>query len=436
VKRESTRVAVVDVRGLPAEQHAALAHRLLGLSPRVEPDPERPGVFFLDPSGMDALFGTLPSWARRVHRALREEGLDGSVVVGFSRFPAWAAARAREGVRVFRSPAEEQTFAREAPLSLLELGHELERALRKLGVESLGGFLDLPRGEVSTRFGARAKELHALFEGALRPPLEAFAEDERVFVEAELEVQDAQVERLVFCIKGALHTLLAELGRRGLSLSRLDVRFELEWGEPILIELEPAHETRDALMLLELARLRLASVEIRAPVQKLSLEAKPCRLEGRQLTLFDTRAVDPHAARFTRRVDPDAAARGLSRLRASFGDESVTRAILEDAWLPERSFSWEPITTVARPRARGDEAAPLLVRRVQPSPRSLPTSADGKPRTDPPICALAGPYRLQGGFWRGEQARDYFYAERTDGSLLFLYRDLHQKRWFLQGALD
>jgi protein ImuB len=190
------------------------------------------------------------------------------------------------------------------------------------------------------------------------------------------------------------------------------------------------------MMLLELARLRLANVELRAPVQKLSLEARPCRLEGRQLTLFDTRAVDPHAARFSRRIDPDAAARGLSRLRASFGDESVTRAILEDAWLPERSFSWEPITQVARPRPRGGGGPPLLVRRLQPSPQSLPSRPDGKPRTDPPISAMAGPYRLQGGFWRGEQARDYFYAERADGSLLFLYRDLHQKRWFLQGALD
>jgi protein ImuB len=433
---KGARVAVVDVPGLEAEQHASLAHRLLEFSPRVEPDPERPGVFFLDPSGMDALFGSLPRWARRVHRALRRDGRTSSVVVGFSRFPAWAVARTREGVHVLQSSAEEHALAREAPLSLLALGRELERALHALGIRSLGGFLDLPRGEVSTRFGARAKKLHALFSDAVRPPLEPFAEDERILVEAELEVPDAQVERLLFCIKGAMHTLLAELGRRGLALASLHVGFELEWGEPVSIQLEPAHETRDAAMLLELARLRLASVELRAPVQKLSLEAKPCRLEGRQLTLFDTRAVDPHAARFARRIDPDAAARGLSRLRASFGDESVTRAILEDAWLPERSFSWEPITQVARPRAREEKLPFFLVRRMHASPRSLPTQADGRPRTDPPISAMAGPYRFQGGLHRGEHARDYFYAERTDGSLLFLYRELHQKRWFLQGALD
>ncbi|NLY95194.1 MAG: hypothetical protein GXY23_14355 [Myxococcales bacterium] len=430
------RVAVVDVPGLPPERRAALAHRLLAFSPRVEPDPERAGVFFLDPSGLEGIFGRPSKWIRRVHGALREEGLEGAVVMGFSRFPAWAVARARGGVRVLASPEDERAEAREAPLSLLELGPELERALHKLGIDTLGSFLDLPRGEVSTRFGARAKSLHALFAEALTPPLEAFAEDARILVEAELEFPDAQVDRLLFCLKGALHTLLAELGRRGLSLSSLLVGLELEWGEPLALTLEPAHETRDARVLLELARLRLASVELRAPVQKLSLEAKPCRLEGRQLTLFDTRAVDPLAPRFTRTVDPDAAARGLARLRASFGEDAVTRAILEDAWLPEHAFAWEPITHVARPKPREGDA-PFLVRRIHPKPKSLPSTPDGRPRTDPPIVAMAGPYRFQSGLHReGAYARDYFYAERTDGSLLFLYRDLHHERWFLQGALD
>lgn len=429
------RVAVVDVPGLPAERHGALAHDLLRFSPRVEPDPERPGVFYLDPTGLEGLFGSPSRWARRVRSALREGALEGAVVIGFSRFSAWAVARSAGSVaRVLRSPAEEQALAREAPLALLELGPELERALHKLGVQSLGGFLELPRGEVSTRFGARAKSLHTLFEGALLPPLEAISEEERVFVEAELEVPDAAVERLLFCIKGGLHTLLAELGRRGLALAGLEVRLELEWGEPFAIELEPAHATRDPLVLLELARLRLSGVELGAPVQKLRLEARPCRFEGRQLTLFDAQAVDPHAARAVRRIDPDAAARGLARLRASFGDEAVTRAILEDAWLPERAFSWEPLAQVTRPNAR--VAPPALIRRLSPSPRGIPAAPDGRPRTDPPISAMAGPYRLQGGLGRDEHARDYFYAERADGSLLFLYRDLHRGRWFLQGSLD
>src|SRR5690606_30627898 len=107
------------------------------------------------------------------------------------------------------------------------------------------------------------------------------------------------------------------------------------------------------------------------------------------------------------------------------------------AWLPEEAFAWEPADRVALPD--GSRAPPgegLLVRRVLPAPIELPSGADGRPRTDPPLEAMTGPYRLQGGFWAGEHARDYFYAERADGALLWIYRDRRQGRWYLHGHVD
>src|SRR5688572_14382564 len=62
-------------------------------SPKVEPDREKPGVFWLDPSGLGSLFGPLERWADEVYFAVRRLGLDGAVVVGFARFPTWAIAR-------------------------------------------------------------------------------------------------------------------------------------------------------------------------------------------------------------------------------------------------------------------------------------------------------------------------------------------------------
>ena len=379
----------------------------------------------------------------------------------------------------------------------LEILPELRDALSALGVSTLGDFLALPRGEVGLRFGPEARSLHALFADALRPPMQAVHPEEPILVEAELEEPDGDLMRLLFCIKGGLHALMADLARRSLALNALEVRLELETAPPpmtaeharavdfaiargaihrastsihhastsihvpstsihredasndeerpaspdappfVTERIEPARPTRDALSVVELVRLRFASVTLPARVTRIVLRAEPGRLDGTQLSLFAGR-----------RHDPEAAARGIARLRAAFGDDAVTRAVLRDAWLPEEAFTWEPTDRVAMPsrdpptkeRAPAsrlaEEREGVLVRRVLQAPIELPSTADGRPRTRPPIEAMIGPYRLQGGFWVGEHARDYFYAERADGALLWIFRDRRRGRWFLHAHLD
>lgn len=406
---------------------AELVEAMLRWTPKVEPDDARLGVLWLDPSGLGTLFGPLERWATRVHRAVRACSLRCAVVVGFARLPSWAIARTRgSGAFVVESPSEEALLAGRAPLAALEIAPEIRDALAALGITTLGGFLELPRGDVGVRFGPEARELHALFADALRPPMSPVLTPEPIVVEAELETPDDDLGRLLFCVKGGLHALMSELARRALALSALSVRLELERAEPVVTRVEPARATRDALAVLELARLRLSTVSLPARVEKIVLEAEPSRLDGTQLVMFAGR-----------RHDPEAAARGIARLRASFGDAAVTRAVLRDAWLPEEAFAWEPADRVALPD--GSKAFPdegLLVRRVLPSPIELPSGADGRPRTDPPLEAMTGPYRLQGGFWAGEHVRDYFYAERADGALLWIYRDRRRGRWFLHGHVD
>jgi protein ImuB len=78
------------------------------------------------------------------------------------------------------------------------------------------------------------------------------------------------------------------------------------------------------------------------------------------------------------------------------------------------------------------------VRRVLTHAIPLETDARGLPRLGPSSTAplrLIGPYRVQSGWWSERVERDYFYAERVDGCLLWLYREANG-RWFLQGQVD
>ena len=110
------RAAPVPAEALAAAR-AEVLEALQARTPRVEPDPSRAGVYWLDPAGMGNLFGPLERWAANVHDALTVLGFDGAVVVGFGRLPSWAIARMRRGPFVLESPAEEARLAARVPTS-------------------------------------------------------------------------------------------------------------------------------------------------------------------------------------------------------------------------------------------------------------------------------------------------------------------------------
>jgi protein ImuB len=447
------------------ELRAELVGALHRYTPRVEPDRARLGVFWLDPSGMLSLFGSLERWARAVFAELCARRWTSAVVVGHARLPAWAIARMTSaglaqaaGARVITSPDEERTCAGRAPLSCLDLPVELADALLVMGVRTLGELLAIPRGELAVRFGRDAARLHAELEGAWQVPFEAAPQEAEIEIEAEVDPPDDDETRLLFCARGALHALASTLAERRLALAALHVELETERGvglTPGCVHhevLRPARASRDVASLAELLRLRLAALAADGRlghergrgarlgrVQRNRLRVEPAMPEAAQLALLG----EGHAR------DPDALARGIARLRAAFGDEAVTVPRLEDSWVPERSFRWEPVERVPSPaeRAGAPAAHPegrfwsaSLVRRILSPPTPLETAPSGGPRSDPPIRQLFGPIRLQSGWWardvKGAVLRDYFYAEREDGMLLWLYRDMRAERWFLQGVVD
>ena len=117
----------------------------------------------------------------------------------------------------------------------------------------------------------------------------------------------------------------------------------------------------------------------------------------------------------------------------------MTRAALHDAWLPEQRFTWKPTTELDAPQPREAHATEgekgMLIRRLNARPERLP-ALDGRPRTNPPLVELTGPYRVQGGWWVREVMRDYFFGERADGALLWLFHDRERDAWFLHGTVD
>ncbi|MEZ4253501.1 MAG: hypothetical protein R3B99_35275 [Polyangiales bacterium] len=372
------RTAVVRSTELDALENE-LVRGLQTFSPRIEPvSDEVGGAFFADPRGLEKLYGGLDVWASSVHRYLRARKLRASVVCGHHPWLALALARTSHGARVFSDAARERREAEAIALRSLGLSEKLCEPLAMLGIETLGAFLALPNGELCTRFGREAAELHERHGERGQLPLQPAGIELPRRVQLELDDPTTELEPLLFASKTGLDRLLAELTSRGERPLALLVELHLEshappgpFGTPArtltdeertwVERLEPAEPTVDPKVWLELLRLRLGAVELPAAVIELALEAEPTHARGHQLQTLTERP----------KRDVLAAARALARVRATFGDGSVTKATLHDAHLPEARFRWEPLRVLPVPTRAPESAAPTTA-------SSSPTKASAK----------------------------------------------------------
>lgn len=419
-----------DIEAAVSELHL----RLSNVSPRVEPSLAEPGVFFVDPAGMVPLFGSLEHWAETIAIDLRGSGFVGSVVVGFHRYRSYAltrtaAARNQRAAWVLPDPVTEARLSAQVPLSQLGIDPDLRDQLRVLGVRTLGAFLRLPPAELALRFGDTATRLHAIASDRWTP-LQPRELADPITAQLQLEPPDDDHTRLLFGLKGTLHRSMDRLAERGEAMTVLHLRLILDHAGAHDEFIEPAEPTLDVAMLVDLVRLRLESLVLPAAVEEVIVRLEGIRASPEQLALFRTQ----------RKRDLDAAARAMDRLRAMFGPESVTRAKLRPAHLPEASFTWEPIQRIDFPSPPAPPAVPPLCRRVLERPVPLPP----RPRHEPEawlgrrgaVARLDGPYRVSGGWWVRTVERDYYYAETQHGEVLWIFYDRPRRRWFLHGYVD
>ncbi len=428
------RAAVVPPERIEAAV-GELFNALCSFSPRVEPCPEQPGVFWLDPGGLVKLYGSLEQWSMAVHREFESRQLNASILVGFHRFRCYAIARTHTGCWVVHTPTREARMAAAVPLDRLYVSSTLRDELAALGIHTLGEFMALPGEELLVRFGQEAKHLHDVASDAHWAPLLPRKLVDPVSTTLQLEPPETDHARLLFRLKSALQTLLNRLAERGQAMSALHLELVLDHAQNHEECLEPAGPTLDVVQLIDLVRLRLDSMCLPAAIEEVRIEAEGVRAQVDQLTLFRTR----------QRRDLEAADRALARLRAAYGHDAVSRAEVRAAHLPEARYSWQPLKKTSFPRERRvdeREAIPLM-RRVLPRPLPLPDRPRHEPEAwpllDPRQGALVrmfGPFRISGGWWVKTVERDYYYAETQRGDVLWVYYDRPRRRWFLHGFVD
>jgi protein ImuB len=205
---------------------------------------------------------------------------------------------------------------------------------------------------------------------------------------------------------------------------------------PLLIA--PAEPASDAAHLHGLLAERLGRLPLPAPALALSLYCAHLVAGAAPNTELFT---SPSAER-------EGLARLVERLQARLGTAQVQRLAPVADHRPECGTHWlpaDPARLAALPAgceppaalAAGLSTQPLW---LLPQPRPLAENAQRPLLDGRPLQLLAGPERLETGWWDagGPALRDYFIAQAASGALVWVYRhrlpdDAAGTGWFLQG---
>jgi protein ImuB len=182
-------------------------------------------------------------------------------------------------------------------------------------------------------------------------------------------------------------------------------------------------ETNDNVSrLMELARISLGTGRLPGLVSAISLQANPHEF-----------ASSPARDLFGERPDAVSRLSLLDLLRVRLGSDAVhgIRAMAEHR--PE--YAWRPLQ---EPDRGGDAADPLTARASRPLwmlPEPLRLRAEeGRPVFHGALTLLAGPERIETGWWDGgDIRRDYHLACNQRGIRIWIFRDLREDAWYLHG---
>jgi protein ImuB len=336
--------------------------------------------------------------------------------LGLAPTPRAAALLARSGCIALTPPALRARLA-SLPLAQLALPPEQLAVLRSTGLTTIGELLALPDDAIARRLGPDSARYLQRLTGRLAEPLAMYSAPARFAVRCELPGPVHDTTALLFPLQRLLAALQGYLRGLDRAIQRCTLRLEHHRREPTCVTIGMAAPGREAAQLLVLVRERFTRLVLPAPVLGIVLEA-PELLEPLvvQLDGFSSAAQEAGALQQL-----------IARLGARLGEQQVRRLDTQPDHRPERAWCGQPAHEAAHAGGEtngdtnGDAPRPCW---LLPEPRSI--AAPGE--------LLAGPERIEGGWWEGADiARDYYLARGREGERLWVYRELRGGGWHVHG---
>jgi len=380
--------AALHFPSLPPEALAPIAAWACQFTPRVSLEP--PQELLLEVEGSLRLFGGFDPLRQKLAAGLEALGYPFALATApTARAALW---RARGGGAAFDSlPIEVTRF---------DTGF-----LASIGVATLGELTRLPRDGLALRCDPRVLTQLDQALGAAPEPRAFFVPQPCFRAALELPAAVAHAEGLLFGARRLLVQLEGLLAARQEGIRS----FTLVLDGATKLEIGLASPARDAERFAQLLRERLAKLVLSQPVEAMRLEADGfVALAGRSAGMFGDSA-----------AEAEDWARLLERLRARLGHDAVCGLAPQPDHRPEHAWR----------RVEPGEWDPREFR--APGPRPLWLLKEKK-LSEGEFALLAGPERIESGWWDGDDAkRDYFVVRLLSGALAWVYSEAGE--WYLHG---
>lgn len=364
----------------------------------------------LEVKGSFALHGPWPQLQAKMREELTALGFRHRIAMAPTAHGARLLARVEDGLAVLNHEQLRMTLGR-VPVRRAFLPEDCGERLAGMGLRHLRQVFELPRDALRRRFGMEL--LHTLDRllGDAPELLEFYQPPDRFDMRVELSYEVEYHQALLFPVKRMTADLAAYLAGRDGGVQQFQLQLEHEGMPATLVNIGLLAAERDAGMLFELTKGRLEQVAIPKPVVALRLIARdlPAFMPGGR-DLFDERPA--HAVPWEQLRE---------RLRARLGNEAVYQVAPDVDPRPERA--WSRWSTPRLPQAPERSARPTWL-----LPRPIPLRDHG------PVV-LAGPERLETGWWDGEDAqRDYYILELKTGQRAWAFCPVNEPgAWMLHG---
>jgi len=409
----------------------ALAQTALQFTPHVTI--EAPDLLLLDVGASLQLFGGPEKLLQRLRTECTIAGV-ATIQLATAPNPTAAGLLARahhppvpHPDRRADTPAQRQAQLNGLPVAGLSAARPHREILQTLGTHTLKDLALLPRPGVARRFGrALLDELDRAMGRAIdvRIPYQPAP----VFVaRLELPYQVTETTALLFGARRLLGQLAGWLNAGRLGTRRLTFTAEHDGCPPTPIEVRLATPSRDPDRLCVLLRERLGRIQLPEAAHTLGLTCNDASPMGDATADLFASAPPEH----------ESLGRLIERLHARLGPGGLWRVSPYPDHRPEAAYRIEWVEDLTRLTTAG---MPKTSR--APTDRISPTRPAGLPRplwllhtpvalaernTRPfwhgPLALVAGPERIETGWWDGNLVeRDYFVAENDEHILVWIFR--------------
>ncbi len=404
----------------------------------------------LETGGSVRLFGGLPALLARMSTDLAAQGF--SAILASAPTPTGARMLAKSGFAVHPATLAALRAALPGlPVTCLDSAAGFTSTFETLGLRTVADVLALPRDGLARRFGAHIGDELDRATGHKPDPIRPLVTPVTFRSVIVLPVPTESAEALQFACARAFHQLESFLRAGKQAVDRIDLTLHHERGkrqadttvrqeQPLTLNFfEPSASSARFMLIL---RERLNHTALTQPVERITVCAPTPVTAGES-----TRALLPEPARADHGLQPL-----LERLHARLGEGALTGVAAHAEHRPGQAGSLPPLDaqtlrptrTIGRhagadPRtktAAADMSAawgPRPVWLVEPPARLA--EIDGKPHHEGPLTLMAGPERIESGWWDGKAiTRDYFIAQTRAHALVWVFRERSlPPGWFLQG---